>query len=173
MLSPWKILGTLDCCCTGMPQLTKRCPLSPWYAAAPRSRERSTNTRRRQDESIGSLKAMKTCKYQFFNRMPEKLKKIPIPLRHIQKYCLLERDGNSQTPKFYIFLSIISNHTNSTFFACFSNPSVWERHQSWEKVGLYIINNVSYGRLVGQSCKCCPLQGVVNCKCSPLWDGRS
>ena len=38
-------------------------------------------------------------------------------------------------------------HPNSTFFypssaitqiprfACFSNPSVWERHQSWEKVG--------------------------------------
>ena len=115
MLSPWKILGTLDCCCTGMPQLTKRCPLSPWYAAAPRSRERSTDTRRRQDESIGSLKAMKTCKYQFFNRMPEKLKKIPIPLKHIQKYCLLERDGNSQTPILYICLSIISNHTNSTF----------------------------------------------------------
>ena len=156
-----------------MPQLTKRCPLSPWYAAAPRSRERSTDTRRRQDESIGSLKAMKTCKYQFFNRMPEKLKKIPIPLKHIQKYCLLERDGNSQTPILYICLSIISNHTNSTF-CLLQQPICMRKTSVLGESGFCIINNVSYGRLVGQSCKCCPLQGVVNCKCSPLHGiGRS
>ena len=81
MLSPWKILGTLDCCCTGMPQLTKRCPLSPWYAAAPRSRERSTDTRRRQDESIGSLKAMKNMQIPVFQQNARKVKENPNTLK--------------------------------------------------------------------------------------------
>ena len=81
-------IGILDCCCTGildsstgMPQSTKRCPLSPWYAAAPRSRERSTDTSRRQDESIGSLKAMKTCKYQCFQQNAWKVKENPNTLK--------------------------------------------------------------------------------------------
>lgn len=108
-------------------------------------------------------KPAKTC---IFNRMPGKLKKIPKPLKHIKKYRLLEGDGNPNSTFFY-------PSSNSTF-CLLQQPICMRKTSVLGESGFRIINNVSYGRLVGHSCKCCPLQGVVNCKCSPLHGiGRS